>query len=131
MKKVLEKQLSRLVDLKSTGINYTFTELNLDDIISYHITITINNITANIQFVYQSNYPFSPPYIRFENLHLAAKHPLLNYGIVKMCDFNPAMDIKAQIIQCYIIFSELLVDPNNEDLLEIGEIVLTEEKYMN
>jgi len=124
MQKTLEKQLKRLED--NMPFEYTFKELDIkfdNKSRAFDLKFIVNFFVVHVHIIYLYDYPFSAPYMLFINLNSAIKHPFLKYDkTVNMCDFSPAIDIKQQIVNCYLIFLEMLNNPENEDLVELGEV---------
>ena len=124
MQKILEKQLKRLEG--EFPFEYTFkeldTELNNKSRV-FDLKFIVNFFVVHVHIIYLSDYPFSAPHIIFINLHAAIKHPFLKVDkTINMCDFSPAIDIKQQIANCYLIFLEMLNNPENQDLVELEEV---------
>ena len=84
-------------------------------------------------FIFPSDYPFKPPSVSFINIPHYIKHKCIKtddehdvpvgVGGIKFCEWCPAMTIKQQIITLYLIFDEILNDPNYKDIVEIGNII--------
>lgn len=120
MKKVLEKQLGILKDPNSIPFEYSFNFIkNIDTFKVFELEFE----DVFIHILFPSDYPFSAPSIVFLNLHVAAKHDLLENKIVNLCGYCPAIDIRQIIINCYMIFSEILADERNDELVELLQLV--------
>jgi len=125
MQKTIEKQLKRLED--EMPFEYTFKELDIkfnNKSRAFDLKFIVNFFVVHVHIIYLPDYPFSAPHMLFINLNAAIKHPFLKVDkTVNMCDFSPAIDIKQQIVNCYLIFLEMLNNPENEDLVELGEVI--------
>ena len=124
MRRILEKQLNLLKDKDAIPFYYTFTELQKHDLVSgFDLKFETNYFVVHIWLIYPSDYPFRSPEILFYNLNNSVKHPLINNSKrMNMCDFSPAIDIRQQIINCYLIFIEILNNDENADLVELGDV---------
>ena len=129
MQKTIQKQLARLNEdcPGDYPFQYTFKEMIIptfgnSNTKAYDLKFELNYYVVHVHIIYKPDYPFSAPFIYFSNLHSSIKHPLLKDRIVNVCDFSPAIDIKQQIVNCYLIFSEILENQENEELVELGEV---------
>lgn len=122
MERCIKRQLQILSHENSIPFEYSFKELKEHpQLKGYDLKFEINYFVVHVWMIFPPDYPFKAPEILFYNLSSAAKHFMLdNTKKVNICDFSPAMDIRQLIINCYLIFCEIL--ENNEELVELGDV---------
>ncbi len=124
MLKTIERQLKVLNDKNAVPFEYTFKEMkDHPQLKGYDLKFEVDYFVVHVWLVFPLDYPFRAPTILFYNLNSGVKHPLIDdTKKVNMCDYCPAMDIRQIIIECYLIFCEILESGMNEDLVELGEV---------
>ncbi|AYV77137.1 MAG: hypothetical protein Barrevirus14_6 [Barrevirus sp.] len=126
MRKTIDRQIAKL-DETNKPFDYTFKEIFIpafdQNCRMFDLKFEINYFLVHVHIIYKPDYPFSAPIIIFINLISAIKHPLIDHlKSINMCDYSILIDISQQIINCYLIFLEMLESEENSDLVELGEV---------